>query len=82
MTTRALYRDPDVLFLDEGTANLDPETETRIANMLAALPITRVVIAHRPALVERADYILTLSQGTISVQAAPDRKRDAMSFRV
>ena len=79
---RALYRDPDVLFLDEGTANLDPETETRIANMLAALPITRVVIAHRPALVERADYILTLSQGTISVQAAPDRKRDAMSFRV
>jgi ATP-binding cassette subfamily B protein RaxB len=27
MLARALYRDPDALFLDEGTANLDPETE-------------------------------------------------------
>lgn len=60
---RALYRDPDVLFLDEGTANLDPETEQRIANMIAKLPLTRVVIAHRPALVERADYIITLQGG-------------------
>ena len=27
LLARALYRDPKVLFLDEGTANLDPETE-------------------------------------------------------
>ena len=65
---RALYRDPDFLFLDEGTANLDPETESRIADMVAALPMTRVVIAHRPALVERANFIFTLSDGNISVQ--------------
>lgn len=63
---RALYRDPDVLFLDEGTANLDPEAERRIADMVAGLPMTRIVIAHRPALVERADYVLTLSDGKIS----------------
>ncbi len=63
---RALFRDPDILFLDEGTANLDPEGEIRIADMIADLPITRIVIAHRPALVERADVILHLEGGTIT----------------
>ena len=55
---RALFRDPDVLFLDEGTANLDPASETRIADMIAGLPMTRIVIAHRPALVDRADLVV------------------------
>ena len=31
LLARALYRDPDALFLDEGTANLDAETENEIA---------------------------------------------------
>lgn len=68
---RALFRDPDVLFLDEGTANLDPATETRIADMIAALPMTRIVIAHRPALVERADFVFTLDNGHITVREGP-----------
>ncbi len=66
LLARALYRDPDALFLDEGTANLDPETETQIANMIARLDITRVVIAHRPALIERADIVLRLDQGGLT----------------
>jgi ATP-binding cassette subfamily B protein RaxB len=40
MLARALYRDPDALFLDEGTANLDEENESAIGAMLAGLPIT------------------------------------------
>jgi ATP-binding cassette subfamily B protein RaxB len=62
LLARALYRDPDALFLDEGTANLDPDTEIHIADMIASLPITRIVIAHRPALVERADIVLRLDE--------------------
>lgn len=73
---RALYRDPDVLFLDEGTANLDPECEQRIADLIAGLPITRVVIAHRPALVERADYIITMAGGKAELKR--NRKRVAI----
>ncbi len=70
---RALYRDPDALFLDEGTANLDEENEHAIADMIATLPVTRVIIAHRPALVERADIVLRLDGGT--VELVSDRRR-------
>jgi len=66
LLARALYRDPDCLFLDEGTANLDPETENAIADMISSLPITRIVVAHRPALVERADIVLRLDQNGLT----------------
>jgi ATP-binding cassette subfamily B protein RaxB len=65
MLARALYRDPDALFLDEGTANLDEENEIAIGDMITRLPITRVVIAHRPALVERADIVLRMEEGKL-----------------
>ena len=73
MLARALYRDPDILFLDEGTANLDEENERAIADMIASLPVTRIVVAHRPALVERADIVFTLDGG--KVVRAEGRKR-------
>lgn len=73
MLARALFRDPDVLFLDEGTANLDPATEERIADTIAGLPITRIVIAHRPALVQRADYVVTVDES--GVEMAEARRR-------
>jgi len=65
MLARALYRDPDALFLDEGTANLDEENERAIAEMIVRLPITRVVISHRPALIERADTVYRLENGIL-----------------
>jgi ATP-binding cassette subfamily B protein RaxB len=63
MLARALYRDPDVLFLDEGTANLDEENERAIAAMIAKLAVTRIVVAHRPALVAHADIVFRLEDG-------------------
>ena len=66
LLARALYREPDMLFLDEGTANLDEQTEERIVNVIAALSATRLVIAHRPALVERADFVLELRDGLVT----------------
>lgn len=65
MLARALYRDPDALFLDEGTANLDEENEAAIGDLIAQLPITRVVIAHRPALIQRADLVYRLDGGKL-----------------
>lgn len=62
---RALYREPRCLILDEGTANLDGETEEEIADLLEGLSITRIVVAHRPALMRRADRVLTLENGRL-----------------
>jgi ATP-binding cassette subfamily B protein RaxB len=58
LLARALYRNPKILILDEGTANLDTETEAQIADLVARLPITRIVVAHRPALIGRADRVV------------------------
>ncbi len=66
LLARALYRRPSILVLDEGTANLDVQTEEVIADLIAQLPITRIVIAHRPALLERADRVLVMAGGTLS----------------
>lgn len=62
---RALYRKPKLLFLDEGTANLDLETESKVADTIAALPITRFVIAHRRALIDRADLVFRMEEGAV-----------------
>jgi len=61
LIARALYRQPQVLILDEGTAHLDPAREAQLCDVLASLPITRIVVAHRPALICKADLILSLS---------------------
>lgn len=54
---RAIYRKPNLLMLDEGTANLDVPTEIAIANTIKAYAGIRIVVAHRPALVEIASRV-------------------------
>ncbi len=60
LLARALYRQPKVLFLDEGTANLDEATEEKLADLMERMTITRIVVAHRPALVRRAGKVFVL----------------------
>ncbi|MGD9803542.1 MAG: peptidase domain-containing ABC transporter [Hyphomicrobiaceae bacterium] len=54
LLARALYRQPKILILDEGTANLDEQNEELIADLIDQMSITRIVVAHRPALLRRA----------------------------
>ena len=60
LLARALYHAPKILFLDEGTANLDAQTEEKIADVLANMDITRIIIAHRQQLIQRADTVFTV----------------------
>ncbi|NOT39912.1 MAG: peptidase domain-containing ABC transporter [Alphaproteobacteria bacterium] len=65
LLARALYRQPKILVLDEGTAHLDTELETRVSNAIASLNITRIVIAHRPETIRRASRAVLLAGGKI-----------------
>jgi ATP-binding cassette subfamily B protein RaxB len=78
LLARALYRRPQVLFLDEGTANLDEATEEILADLVAGLAITRIVVAHRPALVRRANKVLQVDRGRLIVAPARPRGVEAV----
>jgi ATP-binding cassette, subfamily B, bacterial CvaB/MchF/RaxB len=63
LLARALYRQPKILVLDEGTAHLDSELEARVSAAISALNITRIVIAHRPETIRRASRAVRLTGG-------------------
>ncbi|MFL4557043.1 peptidase domain-containing ABC transporter [Yersinia kristensenii] len=60
LIARALYRRPGILFMDEATSHLDLDNEDYINASIAALKITRVIIAHRPSTIASADRVITL----------------------
>ncbi|PDT07169.1 ABC transporter ATP-binding protein [Rhizobium sp. M1] len=64
---RALYHDPDVIFMDEATSALDNETESAVVETLESLKTdkTIVVIAHRLSTLKPCDRILLLKDGTL-----------------
>jgi len=51
--------------LDEGTANLDDYVESLIVDAIKALPITRIVVAHRSALIDAADRVFSVADGSV-----------------
>lgn len=65
---RELYRDVDLLILDEATAALDSETENEIKKSIEAIhgQVTIISIAHRLSTVKNADCIYLLEKGSIS----------------
>ena len=65
---RAVLRDPDLLILDEATANVDTVTEGLLTQTLRGLPeaTTRVVIAHRLNTIAEADEIFFVNAGSIT----------------
>lgn len=64
---RAVLRDPEVLILDEATANIDTITEQLLSDILDNLPedTTKVIIAHRLNTIENADEIFFVNSGEV-----------------
>ena len=75
---RAVLRNPDILILDEATANIDTVTEQLLEEILEKLPekTTKVIIAHRLNTIENADDIFFVNAGEIihagSIEQAVD----------
>ncbi|WP_413667894.1 ABC transporter ATP-binding protein [Mucilaginibacter sp. Mucisp86] len=64
---RAVLRNPEILILDEATANIDTITEKLLSDILDNLPktTTRVIIAHRLNTIENADEIFFVNSGEV-----------------
>ena len=71
---RALYREPDVLVLDEGTSALDGATERALVQAIdeATHERTLIAIAHRISTIRTADRILVVSGGRVVDQGTHD----------
>ncbi|MBQ6376635.1 MAG: ATP-binding cassette domain-containing protein [Lachnospiraceae bacterium] len=67
---RAMMKNAPVIFLDEATANVDPENENELMQAIQALTAekTVIMIAHRLKTVEHADQILVIDRGKIVQQ--------------
>lgn len=70
---RALLKDAPIVLLDEATASLDVENETKVQGALSRLleGKTVLVIAHRMRTVEAADKIVVLADGQVAEEGAP-----------
>lgn len=69
---RELYKNPNLLILDEATSSLDTESERFIQKSIDALKgsMTVVIIAHRLSTIKNADYIYLLDEGKVIEQGA------------
>ena len=74
LIARAMYRDPDFIFLDEATNSLDSRNEEDIVNNLNKFfkGRTAVIIAHRLSTVRNADHIIVLDSGRIVEEGTHD----------
>jgi ABC-type multidrug transport system fused ATPase/permease subunit len=58
---RAMYREPEILLLDESTDAFDLKTEAVILDRLKAIEeLTIIFISHRPSVMDHADYVMDL----------------------
>lgn len=69
-----LYKDPDILFLDEATSFLDAKNEQSIVSKINSLSRqkTIVIAAHRLSTVRNADKIIFLKNGRVSESGTHD----------
>jgi ATP-binding cassette subfamily C protein len=71
MIARALLNRPRILLLDEATSALDNRTQAVVAESLARLKATRIVVAHRLSTVMGADRIYVVDGGRIVETGTP-----------
>ena len=79
---RAMLKDAEIILLDEATASLDAENESKIQKALSRLieNKTVVIIAHRMRTVKNADKLVVISDGKIVESGVPEELLSHDSF--
>ena len=72
LIARALLPKPALLLLDEATSSLDNAAQRVVAETIASLPVTRIVIAHRLSTLSQCDRIITIKDGAVAEQGSFD----------
>jgi ABC superfamily ATP binding cassette transporter, permease/ABC protein len=67
LLARALYREPDMLFLDEATSHLDIAHENEVNQAIQRFSMTRIIIAHRLETILSADRVIVLERGKVAM---------------
>jgi ATP-binding cassette subfamily B protein RaxB len=62
LLAKALYREPNILFIDEGTSSLDISLEKEIIENLKKEKMTKITVAHREESKKMADRIINLNE--------------------
>ena len=77
-----MLKDAPIVLLDEATASLDVENETKVQGALSRLLTgkTVLVIAHRMRTVEAADKIVVLADGRVAEEGTPAELMDKNSL--
>ncbi len=77
---RAVLREPEILILDEATANIDTVTEQLLEDVLAKLPpeTTKVIIAHRLNTIRNADDIFFVGGGALTEAGSMEHAMDML----
>lgn len=86
LLARAIYKDPDFIFLDEATNSLDANNEKQISENLERILVgkTAVVIAHRLSTIRNAHKIIVLYKGKVVEQGSHEELigKNAMYFKL
>ena len=80
LLARALYKNPKILVLDEATSHLDVWNEQAVNAAIQKIPLTRIIVAHRPETIQMAERMIVLHNGQVAqdlTKPVPEDKQAA-----
>lgn len=80
LLARALYKNPQLLILDEATSHLDIWNEQEVNSAIKQLELTRIIVAHRPETIAMAERVVVLHGGKI-VQDIKQEQRSSSTVQ-
>ena len=74
---RAIVSNPPILIMDESTGALDPVSEAQVLESLLShrRGKTTITITHRPSVINRADWLVLMQDGLVTLEGSPQKLR-------